>query len=599
MKKNFILAFCFLIFVFLAFVAFFPPKKKFLIDEAYQHFVQSDYIAAELALSKVEKGKPSVPFYNYRAFLSLAKKDFVSADQLFYKALLSTYDENEKGKLFIGKALSDYYQNKISDMAPLLEKAKRIDNSKELLLIDALYQYETGHFARACQLFAAFAEKTSWGNHWFEAVITRDLTQKQLEIFWAHALIEEKKYTEARALLEKNIEHVPSATLFLGYSYLKESTTLPFAEKKSFLNVAHCYFDRSFDACIEERKKIAPAITAEVKGLLKGDEECFFAFFFIHLLEKWNCGNNLQDIATQILDKMILDGQFKALAFCNTLKEEFKEGLFHDIVLRRLFFLTEGNLKDKKLKNPFEAWQKIETFATSYPKDLMHSIVMTTQNQILSLFQEEKGSFNRTIKYLKFWKTIESDEFGKKEFSRALLTQGMLFWRTENQEKKGSYILKIALHIADDASKKEFSKEVEDFFKALYRQASAVNMVSRLSLIYDAMQEFKIPFKGLLSRDELANHLADAEHFFKIHNYISAKDHAEWVVKVEPTNVDALKLVGLSSFHLGYYSTALAYLKRIAEPDEEITNTLLLCETHLKEEEKKTPLAQLDLFALE
>lgn len=600
MKKNFILILSFLAFVFLAFVAFFHPNKKIRIDEAFQQFCAKDYLATELTLTIIEKSEPSSPLYNYRAFLSLAKKDFATCDAYFHKALHHTYDEYEKGKLYLGKALSLYYQKKFEEIGPLLDKAKKVENSKDLFLIEALHNYETNQFEKASLAFKTYFEKEEFENHWFEHVVLNDFSSNLLEVYLGHALIEEKKYSAARAMLEKNIESVPSAILFLGYNYLKESESLPFSEQKSFLNVAHCYLDRSFDSCAEERKKLAPCLTMEIKRLLKTDEECFFAFFFIHLLEKWQCESALDEIALQLMEKMAVDGHLKTIAFCNTLKEEFKEGMFHDLVLKRLFFILQSDLKEKKHKNPFENWQKIETFAkAAFPLELIRETVRITQNEILSLLQEEKVTYTKSIRYLKFWKEIANEELENKEFAKALLKHGMLFWRTENEEQKGSQILKVALHIADETLRHEFSKEIEEFFRALYKQALAVNMVSRLSLIYDACQEFNIGFKGMFSKEELANHLADAAHFFKIRNYLAAKTHAEWVSKVEPRNALALKLVGLSSLFLGNYAIAHSYLEQILEPDEETAKALLLCETYLEEEEKKTALAQVGLFTLE
>src|SRR5262249_51162512 len=119
-------------------------------------------------------------------------------------------------------------------------------------------------------------------------------------------------------------------------------------------------------------------------------------------------------------------------------------------------------------------------------------------------------------------------------------------------------------------------KEIAAFLTELYAQAEASNMIRRLSLVYDAMERFEISRQELVSKATVANHLADAQYLFDAHNYPSARRHAAWVLKLDPGNETARKIVGLSYFHLGDHRRALAYLSDLQNPCEEAQKALML-----------------------
>jgi len=111
--------------------------------------------------------------------------------------------------------------------------------------------------------------------------------------------------------------------------------------------------------------------------------------------------------------------------------------------------------------------------------------------------------------------------------------------------------------------------------------------------IFDAMDHFQINKQELATPGKLANHLADAEYLYHAHNYSLCKAHGMWVLKLDPENECAQRLVGLSSFHLGEYSRALCALKKLDNPDEDARKALMLSQVFASQEQEKH-LCQID-----
>lgn len=579
----------------------FGPKKEHIVDKALSHFLEGNVFLADHLLYKLEKKSPSYPIFYQKAFLAQMKGKFAEADLLFQKGVYALHKEEEIHDLFLGKALGFYFQRNFKEIPPLLEKIQKIDrNSPQLQLIEALYKYETGQYAD----FICYVEqnKKEKKRNWVQGVLNHYFPEDWIEIHYAHALIEEKKYKNAREILEKYIDSSPCsyhlselALLYSGYSYLKEASSLAFFERKSFLNIALFYFGRG-EEIPEEKSKIAPSVLEEISSLLQEEQDNHYASSFIHLLEKWQEKTILSDIADKMVEKITHKNNIQSSALCNFLKEEFEGGIFHTFLIDKMFLTMQSHLKEKN-SNPYDIWQQIEAISTSVPSSYSEKIATLAEEEIINLLQKEKEPLSLALQYLKFWKILENRDH---KFVHTLLDYGMLFWRKENEEHKGSHLLKIALYLADESTKMKLYHDIEDFFIALYAQAQNANMVGRLCLIYDAMQEFKIGFKGLFTKGELANHLADAAYFFSIHNYQVAKMHAEWVAKVDPQNEEALRYVGLSSFHLGDYPKAIMYLKKLNLPDEKVKMALAMSEANSSNEAiAQVPIDFLDSLAVE
>jgi hypothetical protein len=180
----------------------------------------------------------------------------------------------------------------------------------------------------------------------------------------------------------------------------------------------------------------------------------------------------------------------------------------------------------------------------------------------------------RTRNFMAFWEKLGRSEIERERMARDLLSHAKLFWYNEKQEKKGKRLMEIALKITNHDPL--IAQEIENFLSTLYAQAENSNMIRRLTLIYEAMEHFDINCQGLVSKATVANHLADAQYLFEARNFLAARRHAYWVLKLEPHNQGARRLAGLTSFHLRDYGKAICHLQLLTEADQESEEALTL-----------------------
>src|SRR5262245_31577471 len=77
--------------------------------------------------------------------------------------------------------------------------------------------------------------------------------------------------------------------------------------------------------------------------------------------------------------------------------------------------------------------------------------------------------------------------------------------------------------------------------------------------------------KGSQSIGEM---LQEAQNFFQTKKYEEAKRVAQGILKVDPKNARAKKILGLAAYNLGDYSIAFENLKELEDPEFEITPVL-------------------------
>lgn len=586
-----------------------------LFEKALVAFLEKDFPLSQEILSTIENQKETLA---PKAYLAAAQEDFADSTYLFQRALTTFQSEKNLQEIFLCCALNAFFMNEPQEMEDFLEKALYIlpkeGSSPVLYLTEALVHYINCEFVEAANFFTAYQNSSPQTKGWLEALVSHHFSPLALEMRYALALTEQNKVPESaaigRELLEKMVQNstlIPEergrAALFLAMIYLKESADLPFPEKSSHFKVALSYLKKGKIESLfpYEKKFLQNSLFQGAYSLVALREISPLLFEAITLLEKWESIASLEKLAEGLVDMICSQTEpfhSSQMALCTTLKERFGQNLsgasmgaipktFHSILLDKFYAVCERQLKSRDLLNPHEMWQKLEALTPSISPQFVQTIAELTEKEILQLLHEEKEPLKKSLSYLKFWKNIENSE-RRNHFATALFSNGIYYWKKENCEHKGSSILKLALYLADEPLKKDFFKDLELFFVALYQSARGSNMINRLPLIYDAFEDFAICMPCPLTEDELVNHLADAEYLLSVQNYCSARMHAEWVVKVDPQNRFGLKLLGMTAFHLGDFLAAKESLSKISDPDSEVLQALALSEVFYPGEEEET-----------
>ena len=222
---------------------------------------------------------------------------------------------------------------------------------------------------------------------------------------------------------------------------------------------------------------------------------------------------------------------------------------------------------------------------------LAKEIASLTSEEIFRTIKQDSQHLAHTRRYLSFWETLGRSNSERERLSRSLFAHAKVIWQQESQEKKAERLTDLALNLC--INKGGMENQITGFLTSLYNSAEESNLIGRLMQIFDAMDHFHINKQELATPGKMANHLADAEYLYHAHNYSLSKAHALWVLKLDPQNEPAQRLVGLSSFHLGEYTRALCSLEKLDNPDEDAQKALMLSQVFASQEQERH-LVQID-----
>ena len=286
----------------------------------------------------------------------------------------------------------------------------------------------------------------------------------------------------------------------------------------------------------------------------------------LSLLEKWKAEEALEKIADQIIDQLFKDKKVRDFSSCPLLTKHLNKKLI-------------ASLKEHDPATLISVWEQFSEkglITPSLKKEISSSLVQ----EMLRGLSKDDEKLTRTCALLAFWRELEGDPALLTSLASEFLHHGKLLWLKEGEERKGALAMKMALPLLPPSARAEQERSALRFFENLYMLAEKSNMIGRLLLIHEAMSSLALRFPTPPLGSTVANYLADAAYLFKARNYSSACMHAELILKMDPFNTEALRLFGLSLYHMGEYKRALVALKKLNIPDEYAEKALMLCLAH-------------------
>lgn len=576
------------------------PKSKRQDSSLLAELKKGNVALFEENLAKLPAKKLPRPAAFYKACCCQVAGKYKESDLYFQGALKLPSEEHESmcQDILFALIANAYFENNEKELFSLLGKASPMLAAHPLFnFFEGLSNYISGNFSEAAfawQLFleeADYAKNGKWGTCVFEQLFSRSWVQLHL----AHCLTENGDYLRAREILEREMHSCEDKkecremiALFLGLTYIKEAETVVSEQRSSYYQLAAFYMNKGKGLKQGyERDFFSRHLEEQAKFLIEKDhldKKC--ALEFISLLEEWHRDTALTSLGVIFASKIIeqKDIELLELVHCINANNAFSQLTFTSILGELSTLLRKGQLESFS-----ELWTSIEKLC-GQNKVFQRNIVQWTLQEMFESIKVDDKSLKTTMLLLRFWQNLEHSNYEMQELSREFFAASRIYWQKDGQEAKGEKLMEIAYELDPCVH-----KDIESYLCHLYCEAENSNMIRRLSLIYDALRHFGFSRKELASPSKVANYLADAQYLYRSRNYLSAQVQAAWVLKLDSENEEALRLIGLTFFHLGEYNKARTMLAQLSHLDEQAHKALLLSHVYCSEEEGKQ-LAQIDHF---
>ena len=582
-KKIFFLLALFVIGVAGAYIVLKPnPKRQ--ANKALEHLQNGNFMQAEALIATLPSALESAL---YKGYLEQVRGRFDLADRYFTAAWMEakkTGYPQVLAEISLARATNAYMSGSDEKCVEFIRTARTYTSEAlpSLSFFDGLESYLRQAYGEAFHLWNTYSYDRL--NSWMSTSIEILFPSAWQKLHLAHCLLEEGEVMKGREILEKECcqatlhsENLPLTNLFLGYSYIKESHKVSCADRSSFYRLAHFYFERAYVSKLYDREKnrIASHVENEAIALLLSDRDAKRdeGLGFVHILQEWDAQMAVDRLSTVLACDILSRKEKENVYLCATIRQQFQGTLFHNLLTDRMLCSLAKELKDGDTENLFYLWSLVEQLSPT-PKQAAKQIASLAAVEIFETIKKDDLLLTRTRNFLAFWEKLGRNESERERMARDLLSHAKLFWHNEKEEKKGERLMEIALKITNHDPL--IAQEIETFLSNLYAQAENSNMIRRLALVYEAMEYFEINRDGLVSKATIANHLADATYLYDARNYLAAKRHAQWVLKLEPHNDGAHLIAGLSSFQLREYGKAICHLQLVVEIDEESYKILAL-----------------------
>ncbi|MFN0065162.1 MAG: DUF1347 family protein [Chlamydiales bacterium] len=568
-------------------------KEENLPQKAFAALKEGEYSAAAKSLE--EATQLTFPLALYHSYLAQVQGHFKESEYLL-QALLKQPQRTNQQEIFLeaylSQAVNAYFTHQDEELSPLIDRARRFSSDNPVLIFfEGLKHYLQNQYADALRFWSTFSpEPTVKNSQWLEVVIDRCFPLSWRRLHMAHCLTEEGDILSSREILERENHQLKNdplhyhqlATLFLGLTYLKEAGEVPLGERDSYYKLANFYFQRAgkneryerekdrvvFHLCEEAQKLLTSPVDLETKR---------WGLTFVHVLQDWSAEEAINSIADHLTLALISRPEAENLQLCQEICSEFQGSFFHSLITEKFLAATQAAAQNQEIESLYYLWSHLAALSPS-PSLIAKQVAALTSKELFLRIHEDTENVHATRRYLAFWKYLGQDREECDRMAMQLLHKGELLWRNEGSEEKGTRLMKLAIELSDD--KMACRRSVEHFLTTLYAAAENSNMIERLSLIHDALDYFDVTIKDLVCSEKLANHLADAEYLFNARNWAAAKSHASWVLKLDPTNKRALRLVGLSAFHLGDYEKALNLLRGLSTIDATVEKAIAFSEVY-------------------
>ncbi|MBS0624145.1 MAG: DUF1347 family protein [Verrucomicrobia bacterium] len=575
-------------------------SRSFYPDKAYHCLVNGDLLAASESLQNLPSHRLSSPLPLYLGYLELAQEHFDQASYYFNQLLpLPLEDPSVLVQSQLALALCAYQMQQEEQFLELFQKAKQTPFSHPAMpFFEALNYYLQGYYSEATTSWTTYISlQNSSQCDWLIAILNRFYPSCWVQVHLAHCLIEQGDIKIARQLLEKeqhlidNPEHPTQqlASLFLGLCYLKEANSFPLAERTSYYQLAHFYFRKTaqLNPYADEKQRVIRHLNQELSGLLGSSLSIFnqsWCLALLHLLQDWQETSILNNLADMLAQQIVFESPKDQQKLLTTLREEFQGSLFYHTFCDSLVINIEQAVYRDCLPSFCTLWNTISEFHSLSEAQIHHLAEKVYEHMLKTIYWDETDLSN-TQHLADIYLTLLPHNNDLLAF--ALIQQAFQLWRHIGQEEKSIYLMDFVLTFSHH--RHELEQQIEIFLKDLFVKAEANNLLPRLVFIHEALSHFQINMNqaAFMNHEKIANHLADAAYLYKARNYLASQTHAAWVLKLDPDNVCAQRLMGLSSFQLGQHQQAIEFLRQLPYPDLYVQQALAFAHAYAKEKQKE------------
>lgn len=578
---------------------FFTFDSQYQLNNALDQFLKGQQEQALDSLGYLEREVRPSRISLYKAYVLREQGRLKEANQELQKALNAAQRSSQADiyyEVCLNRAYNAFLQNDLDAFELYLQEARlKEPDSRLTTFFNGLASYLRQDYATALESWMK-APSFDYLSRWMEHAFSEQFSDDWRAMSLAHCYIEQGQFLVGRELLEKRHESLSGenrieSAFLIGLSYATEAREKPLAAAMPYYQVAQSYFDQlpiQHESFALQKQRLGQQLS-QAAAIFITERDFENVSFFVNILEHWKANEALNEISKAILnyleDQIAQQSWDEIEKIASVLNKVLKDGYIRQSVSARF----EGFVNDLLKKGDFEqlasCWQ-VSLLLSANPADLIEETSAQIASQVLQELENDNQNLDKTAPYLSYWSSVERDGQKRFLFARQLLLLAANWWQEKGHEGKALNLMKLAQRVPFVTERDKIQALIEQELKNIYLIAAQEDNIEKLSYLHDAARFFKIESFGKQEKTEISSQLEDAIYLNRMGRLLEAQKRLEWIVKVDPKNQEATRLLAQVFYRQNKYGKALSYFEKLEEKDKEAQELAAVCQLFGDQREK-------------
>lgn len=562
--------------------------------ELTNKIISRDYASAEKILEQYKWSIPKQTQALYSGYIGRGRGDLDVSDRSFGLAqrfARESGDMNTLKEARLNILLNAYLDQRKLKLENLEDKE---DYEKWQNLLSGLAAYEERDYAAANSCF-----KKSSGREFLSSLMRSDfekfLCLNDLSLSQVRAEIEIGDFLEARRTLQPLYQSASEdekreLRFLMGLTYFKEAEAKNSKEALPFFKIAFEEFRLSSilsEKYLRERKEIAKRIVRNIDEIFRHDTFSAFDFYF-NLLTELREKEAVEKIKVKLLTQV--DSSFSSenrvrgqnlLALLNkVIRDKNARGWISD----RFWGQFEASLEREDLFSANGQFRAAKMFCNPPCLEIEFHGEQVVRRMIASASHNPLQK-RKVDEYLKLLLEMQTNRKNWLVVENLLISSLHEMWKNKKERN-------LALSLFTIIKKSPFATKSSNFQTSLERvfsieRETALNQgnLEDLEDLNSVQATLELALLDQNQTAEIKNWISEAQELYRKKKYREAKEKASLVLKVEPENIEAKKILGLIAYLKGEYTLSYKYLEAIPQKDVSVVRKMAVLEM-LKGNEK-------------
>lgn len=571
---------CLLLFIYLT------PSPPQQLNVSFEYFLEGEPQKAQKALLKMREDLPEAQYALYNAYIQreidlkvsnewLAKAERANRSPFSLLAL----------EISLNQALNAYLENDPSALEAALDKANQSgqNHSDWIQFFAGLENFYHQEWQKALEKWEV-SYRPNPLSPWMKKAFDQVFTPFWLTAHIARSDIELGNYIKARQSLEMADPHATpeeqeQIDFLLGLSYAREAIEKPVEAAVPYYKLAFSYFNEvpaESGFYKEEREKITSYLKNDLQELLEKRQYHELPFYF-SLLEPWLTSEDIERYHQRLRDLMnreIRENHFRQVIELAEVLDQTTQSIKQRQDLADQFLkLAQQSLDEGDFTALSTYWKGAKLFNSN--QEVMSTKMAGQAERLIFL---KLAQSKDALPYFQFWQQLDLSSEQKVGFIKIMITALFDRWKKTRDLNAPLSFIKDLQAVLRYEQKELLKEALESEILSVYAIANKNNDVDLLSQILTLQKNFGIIYPGHLQKAEAVQQAGEARELYQKNEVALAKRKAEWVLRIDPNNQDALFIAGIIDYHEGDFKQSLVKLKAISNPSAEVGEALAIAE---------------------